>query len=646
MKKILLILFSIACFTVAKSQNIYSDALELTKFTKDSIFISTNKDTVFAYCTILKKYLKNPNETLNSSQIIKKYHTGGSDFNPILSPMLPDKAGNDRNIGTQSADNATNMLPSIGNLDVTGISDALARFLIKRGKEELNVAFFSKLTKFLDKYQEAKRLFPKSNSVLSHIDPTRYAEMIHTIRKAFDEDLQKIPENAYKLVDLPKYAALDSIFPELGLVLRSANSISILHHSGNPVQFSSDLLKFPEWEKLNTNLGNGFKAMDVISNSLTDSSGKSWITQEKLNNLISNPIQFKLYIGLLYAKSEGIVFKENNGAQHEFRTFLNAFNSNQEKIKTILRDIHSLEVKITTLASDFSQHKDSLNEAMIFDFLNRIIDISKSGATIADTVYPGLIDATELTTLIKKYLESATHGIEIYKYSKSKDYSSAIFSMYRLLKDITEDVSFDSLKNAELKKFPGFVEKFLTFGNFIAGIVKAESPDQIQQVIEASALPAGSYSVKQKSDINVSLNGYLGYNWDFRGYNKPLLAQGLYAPIGISINKGLAEKHGGALTVFFSFIDIGAVVSYRVSAGVTDSIKQVIRLESIYSPGIQFFYVIPRTPFTLGFGGRFTPKLFFSDDNRFITIPSKDVLTVSALIDIPIFTLYNKRYKH
>ena len=67
----------------------------------------------------------------------------------------------------------------IGGLDVTAIADGLARFLIKRGREELNIAFFQRMKAFLEENVEAKTLFPATSMFLGNIASYRYAELLH-----------------------------------------------------------------------------------------------------------------------------------------------------------------------------------------------------------------------------------------------------------------------------------------------------------------------------------------------------------------------------------------------------------------------------------------------------------------------------------
>jgi hypothetical protein len=176
----------------------------------------------------------------------------------------------------------------------------------------------------------------------------------------------------------------------------------------------------------------------------------------------------------------------------------------------------------------------------------------------------------------------------------------------------------------------------------MASVVKAESGEDVQNALEAAALPAGSFSIKQKSAFNISLNGYIGYALDYR--EKDLYARGVYAPVGISASWGSRYRRP-TLTGFVSLIDVGGIATYRLENGTTETLKQEVRLESIFSPSIQVFVEpIPGFPFAIGAGYRKTPKLFYSDNTSFTVVPSQDVFNISFLIDIPIFNIVNKQH--
>lgn len=55
-----------------------------------------------------------------------------------------------------------------------------------------------------------------------------------------------------------------------------------------------------------------------------------------------------------------------------------------------------------------------------------------------------------------------------------------------------------------------FIKKFSKYGTFAANIANAKNSDDIENAIEAIALPSGSSQIKRQSAFNIDLNAYLG----------------------------------------------------------------------------------------------------------------------------------------
>src|SRR5262245_59238255 len=97
----------------------------------------TNKQKLFS---LLELYY--PKTSPISNALIKA--------NPFYGQYVPAAYAN---AGTA---NFSNIVPKLGNLDVTTISDGLAQFLVERTKEELNAAFFEKFKETMKKFPEFK----------------------------------------------------------------------------------------------------------------------------------------------------------------------------------------------------------------------------------------------------------------------------------------------------------------------------------------------------------------------------------------------------------------------------------------------------------------------------------------------------------
>jgi hypothetical protein len=216
---------------------------------------------------------------------------------------------------------------------------------------------------------------------------------------------------------------------------------------------------------------------------------------------------------------------------------------------------------------------------------------------------------------------------------------------YKLCKSEIEELIKIHKKFLISKQKEALKKSLLKYGSFIAAMAQAETSDDVKNVIESAALPAGSYSIKQKCRGSWFVNGYMGYAWDINNIkalnNVDLYLHGIYAPIGVSTNFAICKNKnhkGGAFTIFGSFIDVGGLAAYRLTNS-TDTLKQQIKLQSIISPSLQVMWEIPKTPFNLCLGWRMTPILYYSGNSTFETIQSKHVFNVSLLVDIPIFTI-------
>jgi len=160
---------------------------------------------------------------------------------------------------------------------------------------------------------------------------------------------------------------------------------------------------------------------------------------------------------------------------------------------------------------------------------------------------------------------------------------------------------------------PETSSRLLKYGSFMAAMVQAKSSDEVQDAIEAVALPAGSSRIKRTVKFNVALNAYVGLHLGEEHIDVPGSPGqwgtifGVSAPIGIAASMRIG-KNGGSMSLFASLIDIGAVASYRFENETTTQLAP-IKLENIFAPGLYAVYGIPRTPISLGYGWQKGPQL-------------------------------------
>jgi len=94
---------------------------------------------------------------------------------------------------------------SVGGLDVTNIADGLAKFLVKRVKQELTIAFFEKFKTILSdpKFKDMQTVFPQTYQALMLIGDQiyNYQGYIQTLRESFEMDLKALNTNLPTIID-------------------------------------------------------------------------------------------------------------------------------------------------------------------------------------------------------------------------------------------------------------------------------------------------------------------------------------------------------------------------------------------------------------------------------------------------------------
>ena len=553
-------------------------------------------------------------------------------------------AGSNNFVGTPSGV-AASSLPGLG----TNIADGLAKFLIERGKQELSMVFFDRFKDDLKKFPELTFLFPSTTEIINNIEAHNFHTLLQELKDAFMKDLSIMPASilslrtidtslcngnaackgrlkaitaAFTSTTTPAYDARLLILPLIVMqgILDGDNITEIT----NKLCTDASVCGNPD------NLSGVIQMASILFESLrtSDDSGGPFLNHAEIKNLFYSKDLLRIFFGLVYQKYNSASFSCYNNLtiarqnlQGVFTTILNARAKFYSALSSFDK-INSAYISIQKSLRDVQKADVAIYASAISTSIEMLTNITNS----LEVVIPGSLPPATLAK-IKANLSIASG---ICSDIQQKNYAGIFNGTIKFIRDnniIAPGTSKDKLI------------KYLSFG---ANLAAAKTSDEVKEALNAVALPPGSYSIKQKSSFNIAVNGYVGYNWDFNG---GLFANGVYAPIGISTSCGLGKKGGGAITLFTSIIDVGAVVSYRLKQGTTEELKQDIRLESIISPSAQLLIAIPKTPIALGPGWRKTPKLFYSNNTDFTVVKPKDVFCFSILIDIPIFTIKNSPYQ-
>jgi hypothetical protein len=660
-----ILLFSSALITVIsthgqpKDRSAFMDARYLTTEYPSNIPIG-NADVK----TILKIYLG------------KDFTLASIQANPFLNGFFTDERQEIKEGGEVIRRKKVIALATqpVGDLDVTNIADGVARFLIKRGKQELDLAFFGRMKIFFDKHEEFKVLFPATCEFLSNMAAYQYAELLQSLREAFNKDLSNLIIDLNQLMETEKYQNLLKNLPEVRLAIRTAEiayQLSQSNHSITPDSIIFQLASFPEWTSMNSNLGTSWKILEIISQSLRETNGKDvWISLSDFNSyLVQDTRTLHIYLGLILAQVKDLSFTNGSTKVYIKKFLTDKLSSNINQITDLVENFVVLanDVDRTIEDSKSKQGSKTLTNDDYYTYISKAINIAEYGFKVADLINPG-------TSSGDAYIFIAKNANDLYKNIYTKNYNNAVMNLYSILdmvfnhegdlvaKKLAEP-SNTSTQNTDLNaadEAGGFpdektIEAVLKYGNLIASVVKAGTPDDVETAIESAVLPAGSSSIKKNTSWNLALNAYVGYytgprlNKMVDGWNNN---SGVTAPIGIAFSKSIGKCGNfnlGSITAYVPLINIGSIVDYRLNDS-ANAITQQIQLGNIFSPGLYFVYgLFAQLPLSIGYGWQYGPRIFkvASDQNKLTDTPGWRHNWIFT-IDIPIanFVTINKLHKN
>lgn len=677
MKKKLLFIF-IFKMTFLFSQNAYYDALKLKEYIQNGKFVIPNNGTdteaqkikIAEYFSILNQYYG------NSFSGLKQMHDEISRFSPT--PPPPDSKYNPFLYsymspgGVQSfnpADHSINesfvgkVGRSIGSTPVTNLADGMAKFLIKRSKQELIVTFFDRFPEFKRDYPEFEILFPNASNIIANFESWEYANIINTLREAFDKDLKNLLLNVPKIASIKTDSELNCkcnaialqrikdyhtfLTSNEGIAISASLLIGSQLLSGNKVPTiintvaSAENLKKIETIKTldavkKKNIISTLAFVRIISNALRSNDiNKSYVTTNEINALLTDNVTRDIFFGLLYQQlaSENVTLINGSATAVQLKTVLqNNVNGTKTYIQNFIKQSTPLADAIEQLKEDKKRADANLEEdwALIFQSLNDFIP------TIAnvEVINPSFQLPDQINQIVEKS-QSATaiaHDIAV------KNYSAAIVG---LLNELTP--TDGSTKLDEFKKF------IIKYGSFAANMVQAKNSDEVESAIESLVLPVGSASIKKKTSWNIALNAYLGgfYGNEYladKAANKWAPISGVYAPIGITVSKGINDckgKNYGAISGFLSIIDLGAIASYRLQDSTTEKLPEVT-LQNIFAPGIGLVYGFKGFPVSVGYTYQLGPELRKINETETTTSQVNRRWQFFIAVDIPLLNLYTK----
>ncbi len=479
---------------------------------------------------------------------------------------------------------------SIAGLPVTKLADGLARFLVKRTKEELNLAFFSRFRETILAHPEMQALFPATTAVFMAIGEEIYrvSAYLESFREAFIQDLNLLPgnlaawlEGEAPLGDPLLQLAMAGLLQVAQDVVDGTAPDQIISHLAESL--IPDTLVPPSIP-----LAGALRTLDLLSQSLRAVNDTLvWVRPRQLAPLLTDELTFTLYLGLLYQQAEDIRFTADGTRSLRAELTRLFHESKHYALRRHIRRFVQLGHRLGQSMASAQSTPDSLAFEAHFRTIQTMLDMFEEGLALRQTIFEEAPDSSELKMLHALRLLNELH-LDV----RLKRYSSAIIATHSLLRLLLAPDDFR------------FAQALLKYGSFMASMARAETADEVAGIIEAMALPAGSASLKKYSRFSVGLNAYVGGFYGEEtlietGQTSPVL--GIAAPIGVALSLGGKSRHPAAWSLFFSALDLGAITAFRFADTAAEELPE-IQLGNLLAPGAHLVYGFPGAPVSVGGG--------------------------------------------
>ncbi|MCI0707173.1 MAG: hypothetical protein L0Y80_06810 [Ignavibacteriae bacterium] len=510
----------------------------------------------------------------------------------------------------------------------TSMIDATASFIAGRFKEEVSLVFFEKMKDYMSNKEsdQLQALFPTTSGLFKATNDINYSTFLQVIKGAFEKDMQNL---IYSLPVFFEKAFLQEggqTSPEVLYTLLLIKTLSSLR-DGTHILETLRELQITDDTSLKTYTDAISIALEV-SNSLrsNDVSKSIWVTFSEFQRLKMNTELRNIYLGLL--------FQELKQLQDDKLTAVVADSAKYfplvEKFFVLASSIDRQTMRWKQLAAQGS----GLTAEQTLNFLISELDLVDYVQQISDSLRARQIDNTTRPLPKAQLVEIKRAVLEAYSACQQKEYGAALSNVLFLL-HTTLGNEFNN--HSEL----------IRYGSFMVAVAQAKNSQEMQSAIEAASLPAGSYSIKRKSAKNISLNAFVGITggWEqaFKGKRTEDSGNlGFTAPIGIAYSWGLGTPEVSAVTVFVSFIDLGAVVNFRLGDNRT-ALPEGVTFANLVAPGIYLIYGFEGVPLALGVNVAMSPKLRqITDGDSQILDANAFRINLSFTVDIPLLNFYTR----
>lgn len=558
---------------------------------------------------------------------------------------------------TKSADSKSSQPSATSSSSIEAKAlDALARLIATRFKQELTIAYLNKFKKFIDdknKDYSVDALLPLTYEILNQIDKDGvvFNSYLPTLRDAFHQDFQALPENSITfLTSLQKKGRLAGVNDNLYVgSLASLHIFKEFYRKKKPVEVL-DAFDKPDYfiNSPDNDVRRALFSLSILSRSLqTDET--EWVGKTDALAAIKDENVFKLFMGLMMEKEKKELVNIKYNGKDLYSTLGSLTGSaakiaeTQKQIGVLINNFSELINEIKSLEKEAGKAKME-SFSTVYSIVNHTInttavtlDILKIwgvASTSSDKFRNDILPITKASANLVKAVYDKEYGIAL---------SHGLFIYGKLDASTCTDTDANSACNTRKKIFE--------YGMFMYNVVTAENSAELEKVLDAVILPAGSYAVKRNSNFNVSVNAYGGafLGWEtisIAENEKPVRKQrgtiAPSAPIGIYFGWGGKVKKqltGHSFGVFVPVIDLGAPFAFRIKDSETESLPD-FNLKNVIAPGIFFSWGIKNAPLSVAFGVQKSPELRgFKDEKADLGYLNAWRFGFKLAVDIPLFNI-------
>ena len=581
----------------------FFDALDISKVNPDTFAFLAKKYNYFALHKTAKSK-PNRNGGMTTSSTDDGFRSGNSPLSPFsISTPQSYESG---------------FTPST-------IIDGASRFLVKRTKEEMEVAFFEKFRAEIEKDKVLQSLIPQTYLLLRYQDYAYIPSMGETWTTAITTDLNNIPFGLSDAIVKNRPEMLEK--DEVLVFLTSMIAAKQVKDGAKPYEIIYTMDK-RFGQKTDKNISKFIHFTNILSLNLLREDYKgvpnAWVTLDDYKLL--NTKGQKYFWAFLFGENKPF-FKVLDWKNEQLET---AFSSLQTAEEFLINAQKTGDLLTTNEYSGSNLKKAAEATESLVATIGSVVKMDFIMRGKNDDYYDGLF--------VQKYLPITQNATAILRNADQKNYGAVLLSSLRVMNEIFSEKE----KNEDES-----IKKTIFYLSFLTDVITAKEAVDVQQVIERYALPAQSYRTKRTTLHSISINAYPGVYFGSEKLstaNQKGLAGGITAPIGLSADWGrLGKKENQSFALFFPVIDIGAAFSYRWGKDAdAKGFPSKITWQQVFSPGLYAYWGLPRAPIAIGAGFQWSPELRKITENGAVFNDSALRIGVNMAVDIPVFSLWKR----